>query len=194
MIPLLFQVSIATYAYLGDALIDGDTEKGKELCLVSLALAMACLHAMHQDMFLPLAVGFLPMYGPIKTHTLLKTVYVACLWTLCLDVVPMLYHSSFDPWPCLHTFGIVGAISNEADIPDMKQDIKNGVLTVPATYGLTAARVYTGAFLALGVMGFSQSPTLGKAALSVGGFMRPSPKRRTTTRAYASARRGILSR
>lgn len=178
----LFCMTSLIYAYAGDAVLDDDSSEPslRTACVLSFVGMIASLMEMQMYEFIPLAVGFLPAYKPFKQNFgVLKPLYVASLWTLCL-VIPTLHHGEpIDGWACCTTLGTVAAISNESDIADAPADKREGIMTLPVMYGAEAGRALTRGFLGVAVGSFLAHPT--PAILLAGGLMRGKRAGRTRT-------------
>lgn len=125
------------YAYLGDDSLDrGEPLPALGAACLAVTLALAPLPAV------PLVVGFLPAYKPLKRALpLAKPLYVAALWTVLCVAIPsprLLGHQAAAE-DLAAVFLLVAALSNAADVPDVEEDLENGIRTLPTRVGARRA-------------------------------------------------------
>lgn len=77
-----------------------------------------------------------PAIGPVKPFV------VALLWTVCIYVEPALRGGDWDPTLAASFFLSIASISHAADIGDVEEDRRDGILTPAATMPLEGAKRY----------------------------------------------------
>jgi hypothetical protein len=99
-------------------------------------------------------------YKDIKRiHPLIKPSYIAIMWSFCCSILPCVLHDKdysilnypLDYLPIALT---LFANSNGLDIRDIKEDMFNGVKTIPVNYGLLNSQTISLLFLSLSCLIF----------------------------------------
>jgi hypothetical protein len=139
-LSLIWVIFTARFVYGMDRYWDGKTINNDSIESILFALCVSVFVLYTKDMMLwsiPEVLS-LCMYPHFKesSASLYKCVYVGLCWTLSTCVIPqMMQASDVSVWGCVGLFMLFTGVSNLADIPDIDEDKKNDINTVPVMYG-----------------------------------------------------------
>ena len=149
-LPLLYIMASARWAYGSDRYLDGKTEDTPESIAGALLLANLILWYSDQSKYIAPEILSILLYPSFKQNLpLLKPFYVGTFWAGAISVVPhLIAHVDVVENETIAMGLLASSVSNMADIEDVEDDIKNGIYTIPATFGVTPTRVLsTGLFM-----------------------------------------------
>ena len=141
-LPLLYIMSSALWASGCDRYLDGKTEDTPESIAGALLLANLILWYSDQSKYIAPEVLSILIYPSFKQNLpLLKPFYVGTFWAGAISVVPhLIAHVNVIENETIAMGLLASSVSNMADIEDVEDDIKNGIYTIPATFGVTPTR------------------------------------------------------
>lgn len=149
-LPLLYIMASARWAYGADRYLDGKTEDSPESIATALLIANLILWYADQSKYVAPEILSILMYPSFKQNLpLLKPFYVGTFWAGAISVVPhLIAHTDVVQDEVLAMGLLASSVSNMADIEDVEDDIKNGIYTFPARFGVLPTRALsTGLFL-----------------------------------------------
>jgi hypothetical protein len=144
-LPLLYILASARWAYGGDRYLDGKTEDTPESIAAALLIANVILWYSDQTKYVAPEILSILLYPSFKHNLpLLKPLYVGTFWAGAISVVPhLIAHVDIVENETIAMGLLASSVSNMADIEDVENDIKNGIYTIPATFGVTPTRVFS---------------------------------------------------
>ncbi len=149
-LPFVWIAASARWAYGADRYLDGKTEDTPESLILALITAVAILDAAGLPHWGLVEAACVQTYGPFKRAApFLKPFYVGALWACATTVVPhALAHVDTSPRDALAMALVTTAVSNHADIPDVGEDMANGIHTIPVMFGPRVATAFSVALCA----------------------------------------------
>jgi hypothetical protein len=141
-LPLLYIMASARWAYGADRYLDGKTEDTPESITAALLTANLILWYTDQSKYIPPEILCILMYPSFKQNVpLLKPFYVGTFWAGAISVVPhLIAHTDVIENEMIAMGLLATSVSNMADIEDVEDDIKNGIYTIPARFGINPTR------------------------------------------------------
>ena len=141
-LPLLYIMASARWAYGADRYMDGKTEDTPESITAALLTANLILWYTDQSKYIPPEILCILMYPSFKQNLpLLKPFYVGTFWAGAISVVPhLIAHTDVIENETIAMGLLASSVSNMADIEDVEDDIKNGIYTIPARFGINPTR------------------------------------------------------
>ena len=141
-LPLLYIMASARWAYGADRYLDGKTEDTPESIAAALLTANLILWYTDQSKYIAPEILCILLYPSFKQNLpLLKPFYVGTFWAGAISVVPhLIAHVDVVENETIAMGLLASSVSNMADIEDVEDDIKNGIYTIPATFGVTPTR------------------------------------------------------
>ena len=129
-------------AYGADRYLDGKTEDTPESIAAALLTANLILWYTDQSKYIPPEILCILMYPSFKQNLpLLKPFYVGTFWAGAISVVPhLIAHTDVIENETIAMGLLASSVSNMADIEDVEDDIKNGIYTIPARFGINPTR------------------------------------------------------
>jgi len=149
-LPLLYIMASARWAYGADRYLDGKTEDSPESIAAALLIANLILWYADQTKYVAPEILSIVLYPSFKQNLpLLKPFYVGTFWAGAISVVPhLIAHTDVVQDEVLAMGLLASSVSNIADIGDIEDDVKNGIYTIPARFGVLPTRALsTGLFL-----------------------------------------------
>jgi hypothetical protein len=149
-LPLLYIMASARWAYGADRYLDGKTEDSPESIAAALLIANLILWYADQTKYVAPEILSIVLYPSFKQNLpLLKPFYVGTFWAGAISVVPhLIAHTDVVQDEVLAMGLLASSVSNIADIGDVEDDVKNGIYTIPARFGVLPTRALsTGLFL-----------------------------------------------
>lgn len=149
-LPLLYIMASARWAYGADRYLDGKTEDSPESIAAALLIANLILWYADQTKYVAPEILSIVLYPSFKQNLpLLKPFYVGTFWAGAISVVPhLIAHTDVVQDEVLAMGLLASSVSNIADIEDVEDDVKNGIYTIPARFGVLPTRALsTGLFL-----------------------------------------------
>ena len=149
-LPLLYIMASARWAYGADRYLDGKTEDTPESIAAALLIANLILWYADQTKYVAPEILSIVLYPSFKQNLpLLKPFYVGTFWAGAISVVPhLIAHTDVVQDEVLAMGLLASSVSNIADIEDVEDDVKNGIYTIPARFGVLPTRALsTGLFL-----------------------------------------------
>jgi len=149
-LPLLYIMASARWAYGADRYLDGKTEDSPESIAAALLIANLILWYADQTKYVAPEILSIVLYPSFKQNLpLLKPFYVGTFWAGAISVVPhLIAHTDVVQDEVLAMGFLASSVSNIADIEDVEDDVKNGIYTIPARFGVLPTRALsTGLFL-----------------------------------------------
>src|SRR5210317_1464504 len=142
-LPLLYIMASARWAYGADRYLDGKTEDSPESIAAALLIANLILWYSDETKYVAPEILSILLYPSFKQNLpLLKPFYVGTFWAGAISVVPhLIAHTDIVENETIAMGLLASSVSNSADIEDVEDDIKNGIYTIPATFGVTPTRV-----------------------------------------------------
>ena len=141
-LPLLYIMASARWAYGADRYLDGKTEDTPESIAVALLTANLILWYTDQSKYIAPEILCILLYPSFKQNLpLLKPFYVGTFWAGAISVVPhLIAHTDVIENEMIAMGLLATSVSNMADIEDVEDDIKNGIYTIPARFGINPTR------------------------------------------------------
>ena len=141
-LPLLYIMASARWAYGADRYLDGKTEDTPESIAVALLTANLILWYTDQSKYIAPEILCILLYPSFKQNLpLLKPFYVGTFWAGAISVVPhLIAHTDVIENETIAMGLLASSVSNMADIEDVEDDIKNGIYTIPARFGINPTR------------------------------------------------------
>jgi hypothetical protein len=141
-LPLLYIMASARWAYGADRYLDGKTEDTPESITAALLTANLILWYTDQSKYIPPEILCILVYPSFKQNVpLLKPFYVGTFWAGAISVVPhLIAHTDVIENEMIAMGLLATSVSNMADIEDVEDDIKNGIYTIPARFGINPTR------------------------------------------------------
>jgi hypothetical protein len=141
-LPLLYIMASARWAYGADRYLDGKTEDTPESIAAALLTANLILWYTDQSKYIPPEILCILLYPSFKQNLpLLKPFYVGTFWAGAISVVPhLIAHTDVIENETIAMGLLASSVSNMADIEDVEDDIKNGIYTIPARFGINPTR------------------------------------------------------
>ena len=141
-LPLLYIMASARWAYGADRYLDGKTEDTPESIAAALLTANLILWYTDQSKYIAPEILCILLYPSFKHNLpLLKPFYVGTFWAGAISVVPhLIAHTDVIENETIATGLLASSVSNMADIEDVEDDIKNGIYTIPARFGINPTR------------------------------------------------------
>ena len=149
-LPLLYIMASARWAYGADRYLDGKTEDTPESIAAALLTANLILWYTDQSKYIAPEILCILLYPSFKRNLpLLKPFYVGTFWAGAISVVPhLIAHTDVIENETIAMGLLASSVSNMADIEDVEDDIKNGIYTIPARFGINPTRALSaGLFL-----------------------------------------------
>ena len=148
-LPLLYIMSSARWAYGGDRYLDGKTEDPPESIAAALLTANLILWYTNQTVLVAPEIMSILLYPSFKQNLpLLKPFYVGTFWAGAISVVPhLIAHVDVIQDETIAMGLLATSVSNMADIEDIEDDVKNGIYTIPATFGVAPTRALSAGLL-----------------------------------------------
>lgn len=149
-LPLLYIMASARWAYGADRYLDGKTEDSPESIAAALLIANLILWHADQTKYVAPEILSIVLYPSFKQNLpLLKPFYVGTFWAGAISVVPhLIAHTDIIEDQVIAMGLLASSVSNIADIEDVEDDVKNGIYTIPARFGVLPTRALsTGLFL-----------------------------------------------
>jgi 4-hydroxybenzoate polyprenyltransferase len=146
----LYIMASARWAYGADRYLDGKTEDSPESIAAALLIANLILWYADQTKYVAPEILSIVLYPSFKQNLpLLKPFYVGTFWAGAISVVPhLIAHTDVVQDEVLAMGLLASSVSNIADIGDVEDDVKNGIYTIPARFGVLPTRALsTGLFL-----------------------------------------------
>ena len=141
-LPLLYIMASAHWAYGADRYLDGKTEDTPESIAAALLTANLILWYTDQSKYIAPEILCILLYPSFKQNLpLLKPFYVGTFWAGAISVVPhLIAHTDVIENETIAMGLLASSVSNMADIEDVEDDIKNGIYTIPARFGINPTR------------------------------------------------------
>ncbi len=141
-LPLLYIMASARWAYGADRYLDGKTEDTPESIAAALLTANLILWYTDQSKYIAPEILCILLYPSFKQNLpLLKPFYVGTFWAGAISVVPhLIAHTDVIENETIAMGLLASSVSNMADIEDVEDDIKNGIYTIPARFGINPTR------------------------------------------------------
>lgn len=141
-LPLLYIMASARWAYGADRYLDGKTEDTPESIAAALLTANLILWYTDQSKYIAPEILCILLYPSFKQNLpLLKPFYVGTFWTGAISIVPhLIAHTDVIENETIAMGLLASSVSNMADIEDVEDDIKNGIYTIPARFGINPTR------------------------------------------------------
>jgi len=141
-LPLLYIIASARWAYGADRYLDGKTEDTPESIAAALLTANLILWYTDQSKYIAPEILSVLLYPSFKQNLpLLKPFYVGTFWAGAISVVPhLIAHTDVIENDTIAMGLLASSVSNMADIEDVEDDIKNGIYTIPARFGINPTR------------------------------------------------------
>ena len=141
-LPLLYIMASARWAYGADRYLDGKTEDTPESIAAALLTANLILWYTDQSKYIAPEILCILSYPSFKQNLpLLKPFYVGTFWAGAISVVPhLIAHTDVIENETIAMGLLASSVSNMADIEDVEDDIKNGIYTIPARFGINPTR------------------------------------------------------
>ena len=141
-LPLLYIMASARWAYGADRYLDGKTEDTPESIAAALLTANLILWYTDQSKYIAPEILCILLYPSFKQNLpLLKPFYVGTFWAGAISVVPhLIAHTDVIENEMVAMGLLATSVSNMADIEDVEDDIKNGIYTIPARFGINPTR------------------------------------------------------
>ena len=141
-LPLLYIMASARWAYGADRYLDGKTEDTPESIAAALLTANLILWYTDQSKYIAPEILCILLYPSFKQNLpLLKPFYVGTFWAGAISVVPhLIAHTDVIENEMIAMGLLATSVSNMADIEDVEDDIKNGIYTIPARFGINPTR------------------------------------------------------
>ena len=141
-LPLLYIMASARWAYGADRYLDGKTEDTPESIAAALLTANLILWYTDQSKYIAPEILCILLYPSFKQNLpLLKPFYVCTFWAGAISVVPhLIAHTDVIENETIAMGLLASSVSNMADIEDVEDDIKNGIYTIPARFGINPTR------------------------------------------------------
>ena len=141
-LPLLYIMASARWAYGADRYLDGKTEDTPESIAAALLTANLILWYTDQSKYIAPEILCILLYPSFKQNLpLLKPFYVGTFWAGAISVVPhLIAHTDVIENETIAMGLLATSVSNMADIEDVEDDIKNGIYTIPARFGINPTR------------------------------------------------------
>ena len=141
-LPLLYIMASARWAYGADRYLDGKTEDTPESIAVALLTANLILWYTDQSKYIAPEILCILLYPSFKQNLpLLKPFYVGTFWAGAISVVPhLIAHTDVIENETIAMGLLASSVSNMADIEDVEDDIKHGIYTIPARFGINPTR------------------------------------------------------
>jgi hypothetical protein len=149
-LPLLYIMASARWAYGADRYLDGKTEDSPESIAAALLIANLILWYADQTKYVAPEILSIVLYPSFKQNLpLLKPFYVGTFWAGAISVVPhLIAHTDIIEDQVIAMGLLASSVSNIADIGDIEDDVKNGIYTIPARFGILPTRALSaGLFL-----------------------------------------------
>lgn len=142
-LPFLYILASARWAYGADRFLDGKTEDTPESIAASLLIANLVLWYSDQTIYVAPEILSILVYPSFKQSLpILKPFYVGTFWAGAISVVPhLIAHVDVIPDETIAMGLLTTSVSNMADIEDVDDDVKNGIYTIPATFGVVPTKV-----------------------------------------------------
>jgi len=141
-LPLLYIMASARWAYGADRYLDGKTEDTPESIAAALLTANLILWYTDQSKYIAPEILCILLYPSFKQNLpLLKPFYVGTFWAGAISVVPhLIAHTDVIENETIAMGLLASSVSNMADIEDVEDDIKHGIYTIPARFGINPTR------------------------------------------------------
>ena len=141
-LPLLYIMASARWAYGADRYLDGKTEDTPESIAAALLTANLILWYTDKSKYIAPEILCILLYPSFKQNLpLLKQFYVGTFWAGAISVVPhLIAHTDVIENETIAMGLLASSVSNMADIEDVEDDIKNGIYTIPARFGINPTR------------------------------------------------------
>ena len=141
-LPLLYIMASARWAYGADRYLDGKTEDTPESIAAALLTANLILWYTDQSKYIAPEILCILLYPSFKQKLpLLKPFYVGTFWAGAISVVPhLIAHTDVIENETIAMGLLASSVSNMADIEDVEDDIKHGIYTIPARFGINPTR------------------------------------------------------
>ena len=149
-LPLLYILASARWAYGADRYLDGKTEDTPESIAAALLVANLILWYSDQTKYVAPEILSILLYPSFKQNLpLLKPFYVGTFWAGAISVLPhLIAHTDVVQDQVVAMGLLASSVSNTADIEDVEEDIRNGIYTIPARFGVLPTRALSaGLFL-----------------------------------------------
>ena len=149
-LPLLYILASARWAYGADRYLDGKTEDTPESIAAALFVANLILWYSDQTKYVAPEILSILLYPSFKQNLpLLKPFYVGTFWAGAISVLPhLIAHTDVVQDQVVAMGLLASSVSNTADIEDVEEDVRNGIYTIPARFGVLPTRALsTGLFL-----------------------------------------------
>ena len=149
-LPFLWIMTSARWAYGADRYLDGKTEDTPESLILALISSVVILDALNLPELGLVSSSCVQLYRPLKHYfPILKPMYVGALWSGAITIVPhLITHTEITNSDVLSVALLTTGISNSADIPDVAEDRRNGIHTIPVMFGEKPTRALSAALFA----------------------------------------------
>jgi len=149
-LPFLWIMTSARWAYGADRYLDGKTDDTPESLILALISSVVILDSLNLPELGIMSSSCVQLYRPLKQYfPILKPVYVGTLWSGAITVVPhLITHTEITNSDVLSVALLTMGISNSADIKDIDEDRRNGIHTIPVTFGEKPTRALSAALFA----------------------------------------------
>lgn len=149
-LPLIWIMTSARWAYGADRYLDGKTDDTPESLILALISSVVILDSLNLPELGIMSSSCVQLYRPLKQYfPILKPVYVGTLWSGAIAVVPhLITHTEIANSDVLSVALLTTGISNSADIKDIDEDRRNGIHTIPVTFGEKPTRALSAALFA----------------------------------------------